>query len=292
MIRCAHISDLHFAKPSWKMNQFFSKRWIGNANFYLRRRSQFCFKNLKELPLLFKQLHISQVLITGDLTTTSDEKEFLMAQAFIHELEKQGFSVLLLPGNHDQYTKAAFSNKTYYHFFPSYFSSLPNLYNLKEDGLTIVPLANKWSAICLDTAIVTPPFACYGFFSIELEEKLRFALNHIPKDHRILILNHFPLIHNEAPEKGLKRSEALCDVIKEFPQVNLYLHGHTHRHCIADLRQSGLPIILDSGSIIEKKTGAWNLIELHEKEFSVEVFKIINNHWKATSRSCFKVNDV
>ncbi|MFI0478727.1 MAG: hypothetical protein ACH349_06395, partial [Candidatus Rhabdochlamydia sp.] len=92
-----------------------------------------------------------------------------------------------------------------------------------------------------------------------------------------------------SPEKGLKRSEALCDLIKKFPQVNLYLHGHTHRHCIADLRQSGLPIILDSGSIIEKKTGSWNLIELHEKEFWVENFKIINRNWQSTSRSYFKV---
>lgn len=292
MIRCAHISDLHFAKPSWGINQFFSKRWIGNANFYLRRRSQFCFKNLKTLPLLFKKLNISQVLITGDLTTTSAEKEFLMAQSFIQNLKEQGLSVLLLPGNHDHYTKSAFSNKTYYRFFPSHFSSDSISCNLKEDGLTVVPLTNKWTAICLDTAIATPPLACYGFFSMQLEEKLRQALKKIPKDHRILLLNHFPLIYNEAPEKGLKRSEALCEVIKEFPQITLYLHGHTHRHCIADLRQSGLPIILDSGSVIEKKTGAWNLIELHEEEFSVEAFKIINHSWQSTSCSHFKVNNV
>ncbi len=251
MIRCAHISDLHFAKPSWKINQFFSKRWIGNANFYLRRRSQFCFENIQALPLLFKQLGVSKVLITGDLTTTSDEKEFLMAQAFIQRLEEQGLLVVLLPGNHDQYTKTAFARKTYYHFFPSCFSE--STCNLKDDGLTIVEIGNKWSAIVLDTAIATPPLACYGFFSEELEERLKQALKQIAEDHSVLILNHFPLIYNETPEKGLKRSEALCDLIKEFPQVNLYLHGHTHRHCIADLRQSGLPIILDSGSIIEKK---------------------------------------
>ena len=290
MVRCAHISDLHFAKPSWKIHHFFSKRWIGNANFYLRRRSQFCFENIQALPLLFKQLEVSKVLITGDLTTTSDKKEFLMAQAFIQRLEEQGLLVLLLPGNHDQYTKADFSQKTYYRFFPSHFSE--STCNLKDDGLTVVKIGNKWSAIFLDTAIATPPLACYGFFSPELEKKLKQTLKQMPKDHSVLILNHFPLIYNEAPEKGLKRSEALCDLIKEFPRVNLYLHGHTHRHCIADLRQSNLPIILDSGSITEKKMGSWNLIELHEKEFWVEGFKIINSKWQPTSRSYFKVNNV
>lgn len=292
MIRCAHISDLHFAKPSWKIDQFFSKRWIGNANYYLRRRSQFCCKNLQTLPLLFKQLNISKVLITGDLSTTSDEKEFLLAQAFIQRLEKEGFSVLLLPGNHDQYTKAAFYKKTYYHFFPSHFSLEPPLCNLKEDGLTTVHLGNKWSAIFLDTAIATPPLACYGVFSEKLEGKLQQTLEQIPKDHRVVILNHFPLIYPKAPKKGLKRSEALCNIIKAFPQIQLYLHGHTHHHCIADLRPNGLPIVLDSGSVIEKTTGSWNLLELQEEEFSIEVFKIINHSWQPTSHSYFKVNDV
>ncbi|MFI0478262.1 MAG: metallophosphoesterase family protein, partial [Candidatus Rhabdochlamydia sp.] len=219
MIRCAHISDLHFAKPSWKINQFFSKKWIGNANFYLRRRSQFCFENIEALPLLFKQLGVSKVMITGDLTTTSDEKEFLMAQTFIQRLEEQGLLVLLLPGNHDQYTKTAFSRKTYYRFFPSCFSK--STCNLKDDGLTVVEIGNKWSAIILDTAIATPPLACYGFFSVKLEERLKQALKQMPKNHKVLILNHFPLLYKESPEKGLKRSEALCDLIKKFPQVNL-----------------------------------------------------------------------
>lgn len=289
MIRCAHISDLHFARPCWKINQFFSKRWIGNANFYLRRRSQFCFKNLKMLPSLFKQLQISKVLITGDLSTTSEEKEFLIAQRFIQQLEEEGFSVLVLPGNHDQYTKTAFSQKTYYHFFPSYFSIEPPLHDLKRDGLTTVHLGNSWSAIFLDTVIATPPFACYGFFSEDLEENLRQALEQLPKNQRVVVLNHFPLIYPEAPKKGLKRSEALCNLIKAFPQVQLYLHGHTHHHNVSDFRQSGLPVVSDSGSVIEKKSGTWNLIELQAEEFSVEAFKIINNEWQPTSCSYFKV---
>jgi hypothetical protein len=74
--------------------------------------------------------------------------------------------------------------------------------------------------------------------------------------------------------------------------VKLFLHGHSHRQCIADLRSSNLPIILDSGSTAQKHNGTWNLIDITPSGCDIEVYKNTYEHgytsWQPVVKSQFK----
>jgi|SRR5579872_508343 len=261
--RIAHISDLHFAKASYGLCQFFSKRWIGNLNLIFFRNRQFDPRQLDSLPDLFKQMHVDCVLITGDLTTTSLKEEFEQALFFVRKFEENKIAVELLPGNHDHYTKKAYAERLFYEYFPSPSSS----------GINVKKLTKEWWLITLDCALATSLLSSQGEFSPELEQALHEALAAIPPQQNVLIANHFPLFQQEGIRKALLRSEALRKQLSFSPQIKLYLHGHCHRHCIADLRASNLPIILDSGSTAERKGGTWNLIDLNAHGCEVQSFK-------------------
>jgi 3',5'-cyclic AMP phosphodiesterase CpdA len=290
LMRLAHISDLHFSKLTWNPSQFFSKRWLGNLNLLFARKHTFDPDCLTTLFPLFHEHQVDAVLITGDLTSTSHEDEFALAHQFVTCLQQEKFKVFTLPGNHDQYTKRAYKKQLFYNYFNTHYAQpqdpLTSL-SLKEDGLTITPFGNGWWLIALDTALATSLVSSNGFFFPALEEKLEKALHAIPHDDRVILINHFPIFSNESYRKSLIRKEALKNLLERSPKIKLYLHGHTHRHCIADLRSSRLPIFLDSGSTARKEGGTWNLIDITPSGCRVEVFKN-TTFWEPTQTSTFK----
>ncbi len=269
--RCALISDLDFSKPCWSLSQFFSKRWLGNMNLMLARKQIYTPEHLHSLIDTFTRLDVEHVFITGDLSTTSAEGEFALAQEFVESLKRANLNVYVLPGNHDQYTAKAYRDQLFYQFFETQYTPCSR-FNLKKDGLTLAPLAPNWSLILLDTALATSLISSCGLFNRELEEKLETALKEIPSTHNFILANHFPFFHNDSPRKMLKRGSELRGILERNPQIRLYIHGHTHRHCIADLRASNLPIVLDSGSTAHQKIGSWNLIDISTNGCTVQPY--------------------
>lgn len=280
-MRIAHISDLHFSKLCLSPLQFFSKRWLGNLNLLCFRRKEFDVQQLAALPSLFKAQKVDLVIISGDLSTTSRAKEFRLAQAFVEKIRAEGIQVITVPGNHDQYTKRAHRKQTFYKYFAS---------PLKEHGLMVQELPNKWRLIALDSAIATSLVSSRGYFSPKLEETLIKLLSELPKNQPILLVNHFPFFQSQGPRKALARSEALRAILSNDPRIKLYLQGHSHIHTIADLRPSGLPIILDSGSATQRKNGSWHLLDLNEKSCVVEPFHWTgSSEWRAQEKVEFKL---
>jgi 3',5'-cyclic AMP phosphodiesterase CpdA len=288
--RLAHLSDLHFGTFSYHPAQLFSKRWIGNVNLFFSRRHSFTPHLLDALIPLLTKAEVDGVVITGDLTTTSYGPEFELARQFANRLKEAGFQVFCLPGNHDHYTKSAYKKRQFYHYFPSAYSPpvdpLTSL-TLKEDGITAASLGNNWWLIALDTAFATSLISANGLFSEDLEKKLEAALHLLGDDQNVILMNHFPLFENETPRKALFRKEALRALLERFPKIKLYLHGHSHRHCIADLRASGLPIILDSGSTAQRRGGTFHLIDITPQGCAVEVYKRTDEQWKKDSLAHF-----
>lgn len=285
-MRLAHLSDLHFSQLTWSPAQFLSKRWIGNLNLLLTRCREFSQDHFDSLIPIFKARDIQVVLITGDLSSTSLPSEFALAKQFIDQLKNEGFQVFTLPGNHDQYTKQAYKTQLFYDFFDAVYpaSSL----SLKGDNLTTTRLNDNWWLFALDTAITTSWLQSSGYFSENLEKLLEEALATIPSTDSVLLMNHFPLFCNDSKRKELKRKQALRQLLERFPCVKLYLHGHNHRHCVADLRNSHLPIILDSGSIAERNRRTWNLIELHPSGCQIELYRQLqNSDWSSTQTHTF-----
>lgn len=286
-LRLAHLSDLHFAEVAYSPFQFFSKRWLGNLNLLFSRRNQYPTERLFPLVDFLKEQKVSHVIISGDLSTTSRRKEFSRAAAFVEKLQKAGIETIALPGNHDQYTKDAFRKQLFYDFFPTQFSQL-SPFNLKEQKVAVKSVGHGYSLIALDTALATSLVSSRGYFSPEIEEHLQQLLSSIPQSERLIIANHFPLFDNDSPRKILIRSEALRNTLKAFAQVKMYLHGHSHRHCIADLRDNGYPIVLDSGSTTHRVLGSWNLITLSSAGCEVEVFRWDKkNSWQSSQTASF-----
>jgi len=269
MFKIAHISDLHFSKICLNPSIFFSKRFIGIFNLILSRKKAYKQKPLEKLPIFFNSLDIKYVFITGDLTSTSLKIEFEKAKEFINLFDKK-IKFFIIPGNHDQYTKKAFKKELFYKFFNNKNTHL--LKSLKNEKIETYPLSEKWLYIGLDTCIPTPLFSCSGFFSENLEKHLLEILKKT-KDKNILLVNHFPIVHNVAKRKLLKRRDFLEKILKNYPNIKLYLHGHTHNFAIK--KEKNLPYMICSGCVSYKEKATFNIIEIENTEC-----KIINFLWK------------
>lgn len=287
--RIAHISDLHFSKVSFDPGQFFSKRWLGNGNLLIFRKKRFAHEEIDSLLHQFKREGVQLVVVTGDLTSTAQKSEFELAQTFLNRLKNANLDLLVVPGNHDHYTKRAFATKRFYRYFSKpLLQELPcSSWSLEEHGIAVQPLKNSWWAVSLDTALATSLFSSQGLFSQEHEQRLHEALSQIPPDQNIVVINHFPLFSNESFRKQLLRSEELKKVLKQFPHVRLYLHGHTHRRSLADLRSLQLPIVADAGSIGMRPSPSWNLLQLDKQSLHFQSHFCTNEQWQSTPINTF-----
>ncbi|MDN3506777.1 MAG: metallophosphoesterase [Simkaniaceae bacterium] len=284
-MRIAHISDLHFGSVSFSPLQFFSKRWLGNLNFLLTRKKDFLYNRLIELIDFFKEEGVTHVVITGDLSVTSRKKEFKMAKRYIDLLKKEGLEVFTVPGNHDHYTKQSYRKKSFYnHFNPHFDKDCP--YNLKEHQVSYTQLSEGLWLLGIDTAKATSLISSQGHFSEEIEKNLINALKEIPEGDNVILVNHFPIFCNDSEKKQLEGKEQLKDLMAKNPQIFLYLHGHTHRQTVADLRGSDLPIISDSGSTPLRKNGACHLLTIGDNTVQLNVYRY-NTEWMQTEAHAF-----
>ncbi len=282
MIRIAQISDLHFSKFSLSPTQFFSKRWLGNLNLLLNRAKEYVNERPLSLIPLFKEKGITHVIIAGDLTTTSSKQEYKIAKEFVDALKEAGMTVFAIPGNHDHYTKKADRTKVFYENFPS---PKRKPFSISDHGVTSLPLTDGWHLVLMDTTYASPLTSSNGYFSPIIEQNLKKLLTKINPEENILLVNHFPFFQHDTRRRRLIRGEKLREIIASHPNIQLYLHGHTHRRTIADLRPNGLPLILDSGST-GHHYGSWNALELSATSLNLTVHKW-NGEWEAIDRQTF-----
>lgn len=291
MLRIAHISDLHFSEITLNPSQFFSKRCVGNANLILCRRKKHSTTLLSSLPDLFKSLAVDLVIVAGDFSTTGRKIEFEKAKQFIESFKEKGMKLLAVPGNHDHYIGSNYKKKVFYQHFTNPFPGEGKWQNLslKDDKIELRPINEDWWYLAIDTVIPTSWISSRGLFSKELEEKLGRVLADLPPNKKILFVNHFPFFQFDNPRHILLRGMALHDLLKKRGQVLFYLHGHTHRHCIADLRCANLPIILDSGSATLRKSASFNLLELSPQTSKVTVYNYLKDNWQKTKDTLFNL---
>lgn len=276
-MRIAHLSDLHFAQMSFNPSQIFSKEWLGNLNLLLRRSKTYCNERPFKLIPFLKELGIEMCLITGDVSTTSNLAEFKMAKRFTDALEKEGIGWFTIPGNHDCYTKSAEREKRFYQTFPTKWQE--SEYSLTENRLTMGPLCHGWHLIALDTTLATSLISSEGLFPESLEPTLNEALGKIPEGEKVLMMNHFPFSQHESQRRRMLRGQNLQTLLENTHNVEIYLHGHTHRLCLADLRPSNLPIVLDSGSAAHHALSSFNVLDLQPNACHVMVYHINQSDW-------------
>ena len=173
-------------------------------------------------------------------------------------------TLFILPGNHDRYTRRSDTKKTFYDYFPTG--------QFRDKRVVSCPLSDGWQLVMVDTAVSTNIFQSSGLYTDEIDDNLRKTLQSLPKGAPVLLANHFPFFRHEKSKRQMHGGEKLEKLIREFPQIKLYVHGHTHRRCLADLRNDGLPVIIDSGSSSHRSRGSFNIIDLGESSLNVRAF--------------------
>lgn len=276
-LRVAQISDLHFTKMTWNPLNLFSKRILGNLNWLFARKGYFSLEQLEAIPSFLQSLNIDRILLAGDFTTTSLASEFEMAASFAKQLPSPWIAV---PGNHDRYTYRACREKYFYRYFANKktIDHKADFFNLLEHRVEAHRLAPNWWIVALDTSRATGLYSSTGFFSEKQEMHLKELLSLIPSDHRILLLNHYPFFDNADARHALVRAGALEHIVRNDSRIKAYLHGHTHRHTIADLQPSGLPVVLDSGCSANQEKGSWNILTIDDTSLKVDVYRW-NKKW-------------
>lgn len=272
-MRIAHVSDFHFTHITWNPFRLLSKRALGNLNWIFKRRNHFFEDQLEPLPKLFEELGVDLVLLGGDFSTTALLEEFEKAVRFIDQIKQPWIAI---PGNHDHYTRRSYRKKHFYRYFSNQRKEITHpveFFNLKEHGIEAHKINSDWWTIALDTALATNPYSSEGYLSEKQESYLEEVLQLIPPSDSIILLNHFPFFQNDVARHNLIRGDSLQALLKRHPRIRLYLHGHTHRHTVADLQVSNLPIVLDSGSCAQGRKGAWNLIDLKPEGCSIATYR-------------------
>lgn len=272
-MRIAQLSDFHYTHLTFNPFRLFSKRFLATANWLLHRRGEFALNRLEPLRLLLQSLDVDLVLLGGDFSTSSMREEFGAMEEWVRHLH---IPWIAIPGNHDMYTHRSYRKKLFYQYFSN---RIPSSYSLSVEGLELCKIGPDWNIVSLDTSHPTHLASSQGLFSEFLEEKLEQCLEKIPKQEKVLLFNHYPYFSQSDPKRSLRRGKALENILRKHSNIYLYLHGHTHRHSIADLQVEGLPITIDSGSCSLSEGGSWNLIDIQPKGCSVDTYRFLES-WK------------
>lgn len=219
-----HIADLHFWQVVVNPFRLLSKRFIGNVNVLLRRRHEFAMERAEPFAQALEQTGIRTALFTGDFTSTSTTAEFIMARGFVDDVVKHGFTVHLMPGNHDIYTFEARRAQRFQQHFAPY---------VPEDGYPArVALPGGTPLVLL--AMARPNIlSARGAVTQDDIRRVKQHLDAIDAGP-VVVSGHYPLLNKTAgydlkPAGQLRNGEALRRALGASGKRILYVCGHVHR---------------------------------------------------------------
>ncbi|OGW75025.1 MAG: hypothetical protein A3J72_08540 [Nitrospirae bacterium RIFCSPHIGHO2_02_FULL_40_19] len=247
LTRILHLSDLHIGKSKEEDNNFdLIVKYIldkGNNDW------------LQNKPL---------IIITGDIVDDGEERQFKAARDYLNKLHGAGFTLRIIPGNHDygeNGNAAKIENFVTFKKYFGYFHEMKFPFREKEfiNGHSFVGLNSM-------AEYTEVNFAKGKLGAAQIEETCAF-LNGLTDRHEkqkvIVYLHHHPFLF---PDEGVLkkigenvglRLEDGSHFMKEIKnqRVDILLFGHEHRH----LKFSGTelnkvfstPYILSSGKSTE-----------------------------------------
>lgn len=241
-MRLALVGDIHAYRlwvAPWRL---WGKRFLGQMNLWLNRRHRFDLSLLK--PTLVKACAIKPelMLFTGDLTTSSLEDEFGDVLKLMQETTGD-VPKLILPGNHDRYTREAARNRTIETLVTRHLpGALPARFPHYQS------LIHGWHLLALDAAIPRNMDAC-GLLGHEQLKLSRELIAPLTSQDGLLVMCHFPII--QPPELADRLSHRLLDrqTLREMlagcPARTLFLHGHVHQTWTYRPSEPDLRLLLD-----------------------------------------------
>lgn len=235
-MRIAHFTDIHYTLLP-ELRELSPKRALGAVNLVVGRRLRHFDPHVQRaLVQAVVDARPDAVVITGDLTGTALEREFLAAREGLAPL-LDAFPTLVLPGNHDRYTHGAHGQRRLEHHFSRWTG-------IRPDGLAHLDLGDV-EILGLDPNRPTGLHA-----SGHVPEAQLAALDawlSEPASRPWILALHYPLVdrHGAVYDNaghGLRNARALHEVLRRSPRKPAaILHGHVHHGYTATV-DAGAPI--------------------------------------------------
>jgi len=230
-IKIIHLSDLHIKK---------SENGIPEENYNF---NHICdeiilkYKNTKNKPL---------IVITGDIVNSGSLNYFQNAEKYLKKLERTGFTIWPIPGNHDFRIWGWIKNTNSHKYFKEYILTKSALANVKKMSYPqIYSPAKGIYMIGLNSSnsIANIFMIARGYLAIFQRMSLSKQLKQIhlddPKPFIIVFLHHHPFIFPDDRKHifaflweffahRLLADFALRRILKN--KVNIILFGHDHFH--------------------------------------------------------------
>jgi len=268
-LRIAHATDIHWSAPL-PLGRVFGKRMLGGLNLLLGGRRH-AFDEVVQRALVD---HIiasepDAVYLTGDLTALALEAEFEKARAALEPLLER-FPTLVIPGNHDVYTRGAAREKRIQQYFRPWMGLDGNptaVARLDVGPLTLLGLDPNRPTL-LSSGLL-PEDQLRG-----LEEVLRSP---DLAGRKVILGVHYPVVDREGRpcarfDRGLRNVADLVTVLREAPvRPVAILCGHEHHGYRSELRlgEDRVPVFdAGSGGLALRpergRSGCMNLYEVGE----------------------------
>ena len=234
-----HISDLHFHSYPQNLSEFNAKRILGATNLLIRRAREFPLKRAKLLVEIIQKMEWDHLVISGDITQLSLEKEFSLAREILDPLLIKSEWVTVIPGNHDRYINQHDGTDLFTKYFGEFFG---------KNEIHVSEINQKWVLVGWDSAHPNDLRTAAGTVkssTIKATEKL---LHNFPDQTNFIVVNHYPLTFPE--DWKFDRSHELYNLIPvrnwilQNSQIRIYLHGHIHLNWLHRLPRDSDPELL------------------------------------------------
>lgn len=244
--RIAHATDIHWTlRPHWR--RLANKRFLQKANQVVGGRAKhFCTDVQNDLIQHLLGLELDGLFITGDLTTTALQEEFELAHAQLEPVLAK-LPTLIVPGNHDVYTRGSKRAQRMQHIFAPWMrldGPHAPVARLDIGEVTLLGLDPTRPHPVLSSGVVPAPQLAR---LLELLEDLG--------DRTVVLGLHYPILDRRGEvydglNHGLRNAKDLIATLSQASHLPVaILHGHEHHGFTVPLDCGGRSVpIFNSGS--------------------------------------------
>jgi 3',5'-cyclic AMP phosphodiesterase CpdA len=230
-VRVLHFTDLHLFRPPG-LRGLLGKRLLGTSNLYLARRiDHFSQRSIELLVEAIVDQAPDLCVCSGDLTGMASPAEFELVLKLLTPV-LDAFPVIMIPGNHDVYTRGAARERRFEAFFGTWSGG---------GAYPAVHRHGELRVVGLDCARPHPLLASGVLPTGQLGALERLLTSGELADTFNILLLHYPLRASTGEPYGnsardLANARDVEELLSLHPGIDLILHGHEHHGFEAALK--------------------------------------------------------
>ena len=224
MFKIIHFSDLHVWRDRGMDGDVTLRRLLGRINLWINRRKQFppiCGRRILDV---IAERESDLLLFSGDAATASLKDEFEAARELLAPLHKKwGERFILIPGNHDRFTRRAARERHFENIVLS--SSGPPAYPCART------INSRIGLVLIDVAAPQALISRGKLSQRDIHKIAALVEDQRRKTPFVIVMGHYPLAYPHGVgahwQHRLPRASQLRHALAEAGAA-LYLHGHKH----------------------------------------------------------------